>query len=250
MYIQVFQLSPSFRFPPPKHCIHLSSPHTPHAPPTSVLDLTTLVLLGEEYKSWSASVCWFLNPALTSSLLRPNIFLSILPSNTISLRSVLHVRDKCHTHTKQHENYSSVYHPEWPNEGSTLKTLSSGEIIALQNRNPEQIYLPLGLNTRQYKTYKTKRGASRKNAQYHITATVYIQPLLPLLMWSTQSRWCICLSWQWGSCDPLISQAMPMVAQLLAGSPMPDRSRVSFRAKKDTPVFQVKAWALGWHPNL
>ena len=109
-----------------------------------VHDLTTLVTFGEGFKSRNNSVCRFLNPALTSSLLDPNIFLSILPSNTISLCSCFHVRDKFHTHTKQQENYSSVYHPKWPNERNTLKTLSSKEIIALQIRNSEQIYLLWG----------------------------------------------------------------------------------------------------------
>jgi hypothetical protein len=42
---------------------------------------------------------------------------------------------------------------------------------------------------------------------------------------------------------------MPVVAQLLAGSPKPHRSRVKFHTKKDTMVFQVKAWALGYIPT-
>jgi hypothetical protein len=85
------------------------------------------------------------------------------------------------------------------------------------------------------KMYRTKKGASRKSAQYHITA-IGIEPLLPLLMWSTLSHACLlggfsALSWQWGSCNHPISLAMPVVAQLLPGSPKPHRSRVRFQVK-------------------
>jgi hypothetical protein len=55
--------------------------------------LITLTILGEEYKPCSSSLCSFLQPPVTSSLLGPNI-LSTLFSNTINLCSSLNVRDK------------------------------------------------------------------------------------------------------------------------------------------------------------
>jgi hypothetical protein len=44
--------------------------------------LIILIKLGEEYKSWSSSLCSFLHSPVTSSLLGPNILLSTLFSNT------------------------------------------------------------------------------------------------------------------------------------------------------------------------
>ena len=49
------------------------------------LDLMTPVIFGEEYRSWSSSVCSLLHSPVTSSLLGPNIFLRALFWNTISL---------------------------------------------------------------------------------------------------------------------------------------------------------------------
>jgi hypothetical protein len=58
------------------------------------LALITLTILGEEYKQCSSSLCSFLQPPVTSSLLGPNILLSTLFSNTLNLCSFLNLRDK------------------------------------------------------------------------------------------------------------------------------------------------------------
>jgi len=50
--------------------------------------------LGEEYRSLSSSLCSFLHSPVTSSLLGPNILLSTLFSNTLSLRSSLNASDQ------------------------------------------------------------------------------------------------------------------------------------------------------------
>jgi hypothetical protein len=51
--------------------------------------LIILIILGEEYKSRSSSLCSFLYSPVTSSLFGPNILLSTLFSNTLSLCSSL-----------------------------------------------------------------------------------------------------------------------------------------------------------------
>jgi len=68
--------------------------HTPLLSPKRVtcpaylilLDLITRTILGEQYRSLSSSLCSFLHSPVTSSLLGPNILLSTLFSNTLSLR--------------------------------------------------------------------------------------------------------------------------------------------------------------------
>jgi hypothetical protein len=51
-------------------------------------------MLGEEYRSWSCSLCSFLHYLVSSSLLGPNMFLNTLFSDTLSLRSSLNVSDQ------------------------------------------------------------------------------------------------------------------------------------------------------------
>jgi len=59
-----------------------------------LIDLVTRILFGEAYKLWSSSVCGFMQPPATSTLLRLNILLSTLFSNTLSLCSSQSVRDQ------------------------------------------------------------------------------------------------------------------------------------------------------------
>jgi len=59
-----------------------------------LLDLITGTTLDEQYRSLSFSLCSFLHFPVTSSLLGPNILLSTLFSDTLSLRSSFNVSDQ------------------------------------------------------------------------------------------------------------------------------------------------------------
>ena len=58
-----------------------------------LLDLITRIISSEQNRSLSSSLCSFLHSPVTSSLLSPNILLSNLFSNTLSLRFSLIVGD-------------------------------------------------------------------------------------------------------------------------------------------------------------
>jgi hypothetical protein len=74
----------------PKRAIYLSH--------LILLDLIILIILGVVYKLWSSLLCSCLQPPITSSLYGPNILLSTLFSNALSLCSSLNVRDKVSHH--------------------------------------------------------------------------------------------------------------------------------------------------------
>jgi len=76
----------------------------------SLLYIITWTILGEEYRSFSSSLCSFLHSFLTFSLLVPNILLNTLFSNILSLRSSLIVSNQVsHPYKKNRQSYSSVY---------------------------------------------------------------------------------------------------------------------------------------------
>jgi len=78
---------------PPKPCIHLS-PIRATCPDHLILDFITRTVCGEQYRSLSSSLCSFFHCLVTPSLLCPNILLSTLSSNPLSLRSSLNTSDQ------------------------------------------------------------------------------------------------------------------------------------------------------------
>ena len=86
------QWSLSLRFPhqDPLHPPLLT--HTRHMPSPS--HFITRTILGEQYKSFSSSLCNLLHSPITSSLLGPNILLNTMFSNTLSFLSSLNVSDQ------------------------------------------------------------------------------------------------------------------------------------------------------------
>ena len=59
-----------------------------------LLDFITRAISGEQYRSLSFSLCTFLHWPVTSSLLGPNILLSALFSNTLSLHTSFNVSNQ------------------------------------------------------------------------------------------------------------------------------------------------------------
>ena len=78
---------------PSKPCIHISS-HTLYMSSPSHSRFITRTTLGEEYTSFSSTLCSFLHSPVTSSFLHPNIQLNTLFSNNLHLCSYLTVSDQ------------------------------------------------------------------------------------------------------------------------------------------------------------
>ena len=75
-----------------------------------LLDLITWIIFSKKYRSLSSPLCSFLHSPIISSLLGPNILLSTLISNTLSLQSSLSVSDHVsHPYKTTRQNYSSVH---------------------------------------------------------------------------------------------------------------------------------------------
>ena len=82
----------SVKFPHQNPACTSPLPCTCYVPrPLILLHLITQIMFGEEYRSLSYLLCSFPHSLVTSSLLGPNIILSTLFSNTLSLLSYLKI---------------------------------------------------------------------------------------------------------------------------------------------------------------
>ena len=89
------QWSLSLQFPHQDPIHPLSSPIRATCPAHPILpDFITRTILGEEYRSFSSSLCSLLLSPVTSSLLGPNILLNTMFSNTLSFLSSRNVNDQ------------------------------------------------------------------------------------------------------------------------------------------------------------
>ena len=89
------QWSLSLQFPHQDPIHPLSSPIRATCPALLIfLDFINCTILGEEYKSFSSSLCDLLHSPVTSSVLSPNILLNTMFSNTLSFLSSRSVNDQ------------------------------------------------------------------------------------------------------------------------------------------------------------
>ena len=87
--------SPSLQFPQQDPISPSPHPYAPHAQPISFFSIfITRTILGEEYISFSSSLCNLLLSPVTSTLLGPNILFNTMFSNTLSYLSSRNVNDQ------------------------------------------------------------------------------------------------------------------------------------------------------------
>jgi len=96
----------------PKFCMHFSSKQAVCPAHLILLDLITRIIFGDKHKSESSSQCNFLPSSVASSALNPNIFLSTLLSNTVSLCPSLNTRYQVsQPHRKTGEIIAMCFYP-------------------------------------------------------------------------------------------------------------------------------------------